>query len=242
MAPRVLFIHNDPNATEALLGPAFSDCGFDVDTFTVVPPEAVDTPAIEVRFPDPLDYDVVVPLGARWSVYDDVLRRAWMDAEAALLRQAADAGIGLLGVCFGGQLLAHTFGGTVSRAPISEIGWHHISTDDPDLVPTGPWFEWHIDRWTLPPGATEIARTPAASQAFVLGRTMALQFHPELDMGLLNLWLADDHSGEAARAGRTPEELRTRTTELAAGAETRIRKLVRGFLARVAHAPAANVR
>lgn len=241
MAPRVLFLHNDPDATEALMGAAFSDCGFDIDTFTVVPPESLDAPAIDVQFPDPLNYDVIVPLGARWSVYDQTLRQAWMDAEAALMRQAAEAGIGLLGVCFGGQLLAHTFGGSVSSSPTCEIGWHEVVTDDPDLLPTGPWFEWHIDRWTVPPGAIEIARTPVASQAFVLGRALALQFHPELDAALLDLWIAND-KGEMARAGTTPDELRMRTKEHAAAAEIRVRKLVRGFLARVAHAPAVDVR
>ena len=32
-----------------------------------------------------------------------------------MMRDAADAGVRLLGVCFGGQLLAQAFGGTVAR-------------------------------------------------------------------------------------------------------------------------------
>ena len=75
MAPQVLFIYNEHIATEGLLGEAFTECGFDIATFEVVPAERVHDPAGDVTFPDPTDYDVIVPLGARWPVYDDALRR-----------------------------------------------------------------------------------------------------------------------------------------------------------------------
>ena len=132
------------------------------------------------------------------------------------MRDAAEGGTALLGVCFGGQLLAQTFGGTVSRSLHPEIGWYDVASDRPDIVPGGPWFQWHFDRWTLPPGATEIARTGNTSQAFVLGRAMALQFHPEVDADLLKLWLAADRDDDVVTAGLTHDELLTRTAELAA--------------------------
>jgi GMP synthase-like glutamine amidotransferase len=237
VAPKVLFIYNEHLATEALLGDAFTDAGFDVDTFEVVPAESVDDPVGDVTFPDPTGYDVIVPLGARWAVYDDALRRTWVGAETQLVRDAAAAGVALLGVCFGGQLLAQAFGGSVARSAVPEIGWYDVETDNQDLVPRGPWFQWHFDRWTLPPGATEIARTANSSQAFVLGRALALQFHPELDQKLLELWLAEDRDGEVADVGLSHDELRDRTTELADDVGKRIRGLVQGFLTHVAHQP-----
>lgn len=237
VAPNVLFLVNEHLATEALLGEAFTDSGFDVDTFEVVPAERVDSPAIEVAFPDPTGYDVIVPLGARWPVYDQALQRTWVAAETQLVRDAADAGVALLGVCFGGQLLAHAFGGTVARGPVPEIGWYDVDTDHPELVPGGPWFQWHFDRWTLPPGATEIARTANSSQAFVLGRALALQFHPEIDLKLLDVWLADDRDGDVVAAGLSHDGLRERTSELADDVAHRIRGLVRGFLTHVAGQP-----
>ena len=233
----VLFIRNEHLATEALLGEAFTENGFDVDTFEVVPAERVDSPAGDVTFPDPAGYDAIVPLGARWPVYDDALRRTWVGAETQFVRDAADAGVALLGVCFGGQLLAQAFGGSVARAAVPEIGWHDVESDNADLVPGGPWFQWHFDRWTLPPGATEIARTANSSQAFVLGRSLALQFHPEIDLKLLDVWLADDRDGEVVGAGLSHDELRDRTVELADDAGKRIRGLVRGFLTHVARQP-----
>jgi GMP synthase-like glutamine amidotransferase len=237
VAPTVLFLYNEHLATEALLGEAFTDCGFDVDTFEVVPAERIDSPALDVTFPDPTGYDVIVPLGARWPVYDDALRGTWVGAETQLVREAAEAGVALLGVCFGGQLLAEAFGGSVERSTIPEIGWYDVDSDNPNLVPDGPWFQWHFDRWTLPPGATEIARTANASQAFVLGRALALQFHPEIDSKLLDLWLDGDRDGEVVGAGRSHDELRDRTIELADDVAPRVRVLVRGFLERVAGQP-----
>jgi GMP synthase-like glutamine amidotransferase len=240
VAPTVLFLRNEHLATEALLGDAFTTCGYDVETFEVVPAERIDRPVGEVTFPDPTCYDVIVPLGARWPVYDEALQRTWVGAEAQLMRDAAAAGVALLGVCFGGQLLAQAFGGSVSRSTVPEIGWCDIDTDRPDVVPRGPWFQWHFDRWALPPGATEIARTANSSQAFVLGRALALQFHPEIDSELLDVWLAEDHDGEVIAAGLGHDELRERTTELADDVATRIHALVRGFRTHVAHQPSPS--
>jgi GMP synthase-like glutamine amidotransferase len=232
-----LFLYNEHLATEALLGEAFTDQGFDVDVFEVVPAACIDEPAVDVTFPDAADYDVIVPLGARWPVYDDALRDKWVGDETQLVLDAADAGVALLGVCFGGQLLAQAFGGSVARSSDPEIGWYDVTSDQPDLIPGGPWFQWHFDRWTLPPGAIEIARTASASQAFVLGRALALQFHPEVDAELLERWLADDRNGEVVSVGRTHDELRSRTTELAHSAASRVRDLVRGFVTHVVRQP-----
>jgi GMP synthase-like glutamine amidotransferase len=237
VAPKVLFLYNEHLATEALLGEAFAEQGFDVDTFEVVPAHRIDDPAGDVTFPDPTGYDVIVPLGARWPVYDEALRRSWVSTEMQLVRDAADAGVALLGVCFGGQLLAQAFGGAVARSAHPEIGWYDVTSDRPDVIPAGPWFQWHFDRWTLPPGATEIARTADASQAFVLGRALALQFHPEVDAGLLKLWLDDDRDGEVVGSGRTHDELLSRTSELAQSASARVRDLVRGFVTHVVRQP-----
>jgi len=104
-------------------------------------------------------------------------------------------------------------------------------------VPPGPWFEWHYDRWTLPPGAREIARSAAASQAFVLRRNLALQFHPELTGAMLAGWL--DNGGEAqVRAhGLDPDSLLAETRRRDEQSRQRTHALVDGFLAQVAGRP-----
>lgn len=100
MPPQVLFVRNDPTAPEALLGDVFAECGFDIDTFEVVSADRVGRPSVEVEFPEPSRYDMIVPLGARWSVFDDSL--PWITAEMDMTRRALDCGVGVLGVCFGG--------------------------------------------------------------------------------------------------------------------------------------------
>jgi GMP synthase-like glutamine amidotransferase len=231
---KVLFLYNDPTAQEAMLGDAFVECGYDIDAFEVVTAEGAADPRFDVTLPDPRDYDVVVPLGSRWSVNDGANGMDWITSEVAMVRDAHDAGVPLLGVCFGGQLLAHALGGSVERSSTPEIGWYEIDSTRTDLVPGGPWFEWHFDRFAIPDGAVDVARTGSAPQAFVMGRTMGLQFHPEVDEQLLELWLAGDGGGEIARLGRTPDELRDLTRRELDGATKRVHALVRAFVETVA--------
>jgi GMP synthase-like glutamine amidotransferase len=140
--------------------------------------------------PSPDGFDAVVCLGSEWSVYWEHVAEQ-VQAEEQLLREAVAATIPVLGVCYGGQLLAHALGGSVQRAPVAEIGWHSIDSDVPEMIPTGPYVQWHYDRFTSPPGAVELARSPAGPQAFVLGAAMGVQFHPEATPLVVRRWLAD---------------------------------------------------
>ena len=94
-----------------------------------------------------------------------------------------------------------TVGGCIASAA-PEIGWHLVHSDDSRL--DGAWFQWHYDRWVMPPGAVEVARNAAASQAFVLRRNLALQFHPELDAAGLKDWLEFGGCRQAQAAGSIP--------------------------------------
>lgn len=229
----MLFLYNDPGAPEAMLGDAFTECGYDVQTFEVVTAARAGDPAFDLTMPDPGSYDVIVPLGSRWGVNDEL---PWMASEAAMVREAHDAGIPMLGVCFGGQLIAHALGGSVARSPAPEVGWYEVDASQTDLVPSGPWFEWHFDRFTVPPGAVEIARNANASQAFVMGTTMGLQFHPEVDEGLLEIWLSGDGAAEIAALGLTADDLRRATTQELENATKRVHALVRAFVDGIAQA------
>jgi len=225
----VLFVLNDPSAPEAVLGEAFAECGFDISTFTVVPPDRVDDPALDTAFPDPRDYDVIAPLGARWAVYDDRIARRWVAGEIEMVRHALSEGVGVFGVCFGAQLLAQALGGTVARSPRPEIGWHQVSSAKPELLPGGPWFQWHFDRFTLPPDAVEIARNACAPQAFLQGRALGVQFHPEVDHDLVERWMTEDDGAEITRLGLRPDTVRADTAANVEDAGRRLRLLVRGF-------------
>jgi len=138
--------------------------------------------------------------------------------------------------------MARTLGGSVARAPKAELGWFEIESDDKTLIPTGPWFEYHWDRWTLPKGALEIARSEVASQAFVMGRTLGVQFHPEIDPQVLEAWLAmEGGCAEVEAEGIDVDQLRAQTIEEKIGADKRAFDLVDTFLRRVATAPIEKV-
>lgn len=113
-------------------------------------------------------------------------------AELRFVESAVERGVPVLGLCFGGQVLAKVLGGEIERAPRPELGWHTISSSAPDLVPEGPWLQWHFDRFTLPPGADELARSAVAVQAFTHGRHLGVQFHPESTIEIVSSWARSD--------------------------------------------------
>src|SRR3954454_357912 len=156
---RALVVQHDHVSPPGPVGEAFAERGYDVEEFLVVPAERFAEPGVDARFPDPASFDVVVPMGAPWSVGATDIA-SWVGPELAMLRGAVAAGVPVLGICFGGQALAAALGGAVERAPATELGWVEIATQDAELVPPGPWFQWHQDRWRLPPGARELARRP----------------------------------------------------------------------------------
>jgi GMP synthase-like glutamine amidotransferase len=140
--------------------------------------------------PDVRAFAAVASLGCRYSPAD--LDVPQVRAEIELIERAVEHDVPVLGLCFGGQVLAHVLGGRIEAAPTPEFGWHEIETDDPDAVPAGPWLVWHYQRFTVPPGATEIARTEHATHAFRHGRHLGLQFHPESTTDIVEGWARKD--------------------------------------------------
>lgn len=136
---------------------------------------------------DPTDYDLVISLGAEYAAFDD--HKPEVPREAQLMRSAVDADVPVLGLCYGGQMLARVLGADVYRSDDSEIGWLPVRSHDPDLVPEGPWFQWHFDTFRAPPGATVVADTDVGPQAFVWGRSLGLQFHPEVTTEIMDEWV-----------------------------------------------------
>ena len=231
---RALFVQHDHVSPVGPIGARLAHHGYDVEELVVVPEDSFHRPGVDVDFPDPRGYDVIVPMGAPWSVYDHDLIGTWAVPELDLLRAAHTAGVPVLGICFGGQALATALGGAVVASPEVEIGWHRVDTDEPDLVEAGPWFEWHHDRWVAPPGARVVARTAAAEQAFVVGRSLAVQFHPELTPSMLRGWLANGGASYLEAHGVDIDGVLAATDELATDARARAHRLVDRFLDQVA--------
>jgi GMP synthase-like glutamine amidotransferase len=238
---RVLFVYQNHSSPPGLVGDAFASLGYDVSEFTVVPRERQHAPQVSVTFPDPSGYDAIVAFGAGWAVYDEAAVGTWIHDEIAFTRQAVAAGVPVLGICFGGQMLAAALGGSVARASSPEIGWYSIDSSDPGLIDPGPWFQWHSDRFTVPAGARTLARTGLADQAFLSGRALGLQFHPELTSSVLTTWIYGDGDSDGAAKliaqGIDVDELLARTRAIEGEAAPRAHELVRRFVRDVATAP-----
>ncbi|MGX1371739.1 GMP synthase-like glutamine amidotransferase [Streptomyces canus] len=231
---RALVLMHDHATEPGLIGARLQERGYDLTTVTVVPAERHHAPDVSFTFPAPDDWDLVVSLGAPWSVYDETAVGSWIGGELALLRKAHHLGVPVLGICFGAQALATALGGSVEPAPRPEIGWTRIDSDDPALIPGGPWFQWHYDRCTLPPGAVELARNEVCPQAYLAGRSLGVQFHPEITTPVVHRYLALGGREQCVRHGVDPEELLAHTRTLESTARDNARHLTDAFLDRAA--------
>jgi GMP synthase-like glutamine amidotransferase len=194
---------------------------------------------VEERDVDPREYDLLVPLGSEFPAYDE--SRPFVERERRLLERAVDADVPVLGVCFGGQLLARVLGGRAFRAPESEIGWIPLRTHDPELVSEGPWFQWHFDAFSTPPGATLIAESDAGPQAYVRGRHLGVQFHPEVTPEIMDGWVRT-YRHELDDEGVDPDALLEETERRAEDSRAATQRLLQRYLDAVARLGSETVR
>src|ERR1022692_4940972 len=218
---QVLVIRHHEEDSAGLIGAAFEARGA-VLTAHMFPADGP-LPALD-------GIDHVVVLGAICSVYDDGPARGWIADELAWLRQADEAGVPVLGICFCAQALAAAFRGPGQAAGRQEIGWTVIESLHPDLIPPGPWLEFHGDRCLLPPRASLLARNDVGAQAFSVGRHLAVQFHPEVDGPQLKLWLDAGGRGDVERAGHDPDRFLAQTVAQEPAARARADQLVESAL------------
>jgi GMP synthase-like glutamine amidotransferase len=173
--------------------------------------------------PAPAGVDHVIVLGAVSSVNDP---DDWIAEERAWLRRADAAGVPVLGICFGAQALCAVLGGRVEAMQRDEIGWARVDSVDEELIPAGPWLEFHSDRCLPPPQARVLARNGAGVQAFRLGRHLAVQFHPEVDGSQLKLWLDAIGRADAERLGIDSDQFLADTIREEPAARVRADRLV----------------
>ena len=145
-------------------------------------------------------YSGVCSLGGSMSANDEL---PWIDEELALLRDADQRGVPIIGHCLGGQLLAKAFGAPVTRSAMKEIGWSDVEVDDILLArewigsePVFEMFQWHGDKFSLPADARRfLTSSLCANQAFVVDRGghahLGMQFHVEMTPALVKGWVSN---------------------------------------------------
>ena len=158
--------------TRRLLGDAHA-----YETFRVAEGEM---PAVE-------QCEAYVITGSACSVYEN---RPWIAELEAFLRSARGRA-GLVGICFGHQILAQAFGGKVEKAPQGwGLGLHRYEMREravwmDDGVEAVYATASHQDQVTrLPPTACVLgasALTPHAILSYQDCRAISVQFHPEFE-------------------------------------------------------------
>lgn len=177
----------------------------------------------DLRAAGMIEADLLIVLGGPIGVYQQEAYPFLM-REISLISARLAAQRPTLGVCLGGQLMAHALGGTVHPGENGkEIGWSPIIlTDAGRRSPLRhlegiPVLHWHGDTFTTPPDAELLASTAKyANQAFAAGHhALALQFHIEVTADGLERWFVG-HSCEIENtAGLTVPQLRDDTASCA---------------------------
>lgn len=176
----VVFEHHAME-TSARLGQVLRDHGHRLG---VVRLYAGDTVPVDLD-----DVDGVVSMGGPMNV-DQAGEYAWIDQESAFIKSAHEAGLPVVGVCLGAQLIAQALGGKVQKMSSPEIGWHTVSQFKPGFPDTifggVPWkttqFHTHGQEVAeLPPAGVMLASSGACKhQAFRVGlTTYGFQYHFE---------------------------------------------------------------
>lgn len=155
-----------------------------------------------------LGFGGVVLMGGPMSVNDDL---PWIFPLMALIHEAYQVDIPLLGHCLGGQLISKALGATVTKNAVKEIGWGEVRVAQNAIAQH--WFgkleafnsfHWHGETFSLPQGATHLlASAYCQNQAYAIGKHLALQCHIEMTADMVQSW-CEVGAGELVQAVASP--------------------------------------
>jgi GMP synthase (glutamine-hydrolysing) len=202
----------------------------------------VNAPAFE-ELPEPGTFSGAVIAGSHAMVTRNL---DWSLNVEAWLARVMMAGVPVLGICYGHQLLAKALGGKVDFHPAGlEIGTAPITLtadalSDPLYQGLPPVFNAQTCHsqtvLTLPPGAVPLAKNPHdPHHAFRLGpAAWGVQFHPEYTPEIMAGYIRN-MSPVIQAMGNDPAELQQNVTDSPEAAQVLVR-----FAALCGHAPMAD--
>lgn len=147
-------------------------------------------------WPRPQELSALIVLGGEMNV-DDVEHHPFLLDSRRLTGAAIEAGVPVLGVCLGGQMIARHLGAEVVPGTARQVGFFPLETteegaSDEVMAPIQRLeavFQWHEDRLGLPGGVTVLHRDPIALQSFRHGEhAYAVQFHFEMTEDIVRSW------------------------------------------------------
>ncbi len=170
----------------------------------------IDTYKEDVSDFDALAPDLLIVLGGAPGVYQADLY-PFIKQEIKILEKRLAAGLPVLGICLGAQMMAKALGSEVYIGEQGqEKGWHKIYINEAgkqtavrhlDAAHTS-MLHWHGDTFDLPDGATLLASSDLyRNQIFSWGDcALGLQCHAEATQNILQSWMVDAaasvHKGE----------------------------------------------
>ena len=185
---RVAIVENTKVTHHGQVGVALHEAGARIDLFK---------PWADGKLPALGDHDALVVFGGEQAATDDHTH-PYLPALSHLMRDSANAGRAVLGICLGAQIFARGLGAENRLGQTTEFGWCDVAlTDAADNDPVFahlparfPIFQWHSDTFTLPAGCVQLATSPVAPvQAFRFGRAgYATQFHFEANRAVVDDW------------------------------------------------------
>ena len=202
--------------------------------------------------PDWREFAGLIVMGGPMGAYDEEAH-PWLVEEKRAIRDAAQAGHPVWGVCLGAQLLAGALGARVYPGDEAEVGLLPVELSegahaDPvfSAAPLSfPTLQWHGDTFDLPEGATLLASSLAyRSQAFAYKRAYGLQFHLEVSPELAAEWGGVPAYSASLEAIKGPGALDRLVDEVGARADQTVplaRELFGRWLELVARVPAPSM-
>lgn len=212
---KLLYLQNGPRRESvSKLEDRFARAGFDVDVRW----------AYNGQFPETIDnYAACFLSGSPHGAYEDI---GWIHREHELINTLAGAGVPMLGICFGSQILGSALCGRdqVFRRETCDVGYFHLDVHAPakkdpvtrTLGRTVEMFVWHNDEVRhAHQDMVILASSPACpNQIWKHAKYPAwgIQGHPEVDAAQARNWF-DLSRARLEKDGADVDALKTRAVD-----------------------------
>lgn len=124
--------------------------------------------------------EMLILLGSPDSVNDDA---EWVGAVRSVVARHLDKGKPAFGICFGAQMIASAVGAQIVSLECPRLGFHQLGHSHDSL--SGNWLCFHEEH-VIPLRKMEPLLVDSGTvYAFRHGSAIGLQFHPEMDIYVL---------------------------------------------------------